>query len=98
MGTLIYGDIKAELEDRLLMHVKAASSIRIADGETFSLVLTATRGGQERTLSMIVGPSIPLAFETEAHVEMDLNTKWLDALLGNRGSYLMICPEPLRSV
>lgn len=83
MGTFIYGNsLELEIEDRTLEHLRFVIFQKLRGQESFSLTWQPP-GTPERpkSVSMWIGPGIPLRFELDDNAAVEISREWVESLM-----------------
>ena len=96
MGKFIYGatGTGAEVDDRLLAHLRVAIMTKLRRNESFMLELDAGNGNGRRTFW--ISPSIPIQFHFYGGRSPRLNRAWAEDMIriASGAGGLSIPPEP----
>lgn len=96
MGTLIYGNIEVEFEDRSLVHLQTVIGSKFRRGESFFLSWNGPAGDGTARTSLWLHPGIPLLFTYPEDTNTSINRSWVDALTvsANSSQGLLLTTEP----
>lgn len=98
LGTLFYGDDQTALvfEDRVLAHLRAAMSVTLRQGQSFTVSWTHPSGQQPGRSTIWVSPSIPLRFVFDESHSITLNPAWVRQLAesANSSGGIQVLDEP----
>lgn len=96
MGKFIYGTMatSAEVDDRVLAHLRIAIMTKLRRGESFMFELEMGDGSGRRTFWM--HPSVPVQLQFYGSRQPRINPAWVEALLQSASGLagLTIVPEP----
>ncbi len=97
MGQLFYKGAEGpiEIEDRTLAHLRLVFMTKLRRGEPFLFITTSPHGNWPR--EFWIHPSLPLQFHFVGSRPPQINTRWIDALMGSANSPagLRMVREPL---